>query len=172
VTWTDNIGIRHFELLPGKSNSPPESLTAKARLEIELASSATGTVGENKRISVAEFLSAFNDYAQSHYRREDGTPTHEVDEYKLVIRDVRELYGETSAAGFGPLAVKAVRQRFIDVGWCRTLVNQHVGRLKRAFKWAASEELVSVAVHQALTTVQGLQRGRTTARIGTGRTRR
>lgn len=111
-------------------------------------------------MSVNEVLLAFLDHAERHYRRDDGTQTHEVDEYKLVSRYVRKLYGHTPAAEFGPVALKAVRQAFIDAGWCRSLVNQRVGRVRRIFKQAAAEELVPVAVWQALTTVQGLQRGR------------
>jgi hypothetical protein len=49
LTWTDLLGIRQEKLLPGAFNSP-ESLTAKARLELELATSPTGTLAtDNKR---------------------------------------------------------------------------------------------------------------------------
>jgi integrase len=87
-----------------------------------------------------------------------------VDEYKLVSRYVRQLYGDTPAAAFGPVSLKATRQKFIEVGWCRSLVNRRVGRVRRVFKWAASEELIPVGVHQALATVSGLQRGRSNVR--------
>jgi len=142
-----------------------ESRTAFAKLELELAvaphhSSST----DSKQASVNEVMLAFLDHAEQHYRRADGTQTHEVDEYKLISRHVREVYGETPATEFGPLALKAVRQKFIDAGWCRALVNQRIGRVRRMFKWAASEELLPVAVHQALATVSGLQRGRSKVR--------
>jgi hypothetical protein len=74
------------------------------------------------------------------------------------------LYGHTPAAEFGPKALAAVRQHMIGLGWCRSLINRRVDRIKRAFKWAASEELVPVAIHQALRTLPGLRRGRTEAR--------
>ena len=51
----------------------------------------------------------------------------------------------------------------IDAGWTRKLVNQRVGRVKRVFKWAASEQLIPVATFAALATVTGLQAGRTAA---------
>ncbi len=164
AVWTDSAGERHQRLLPGPFDSA-ESRTAFARLQLELASAplarpVEGTAG----VSVNEVLLAFLDHAERHYRRDDGTQTHEVDEYKLVCRYVRPLYGHSPAAEFGPLALKAVRQKFIDVGWCRALVNQRVGRVRRVFKWAAAEELVPVAVHQALAAVQGLQRGRADVR--------
>ena len=36
-------------------------------------------------------------------------------------------------------------------------------RLRHVFKWAAGEQLIPPAVHQALACVAGLQRGRTKA---------
>jgi integrase len=46
----------------------------------------------------------------------------------------------------------------------RPYINARCARIKRMFRWAASEELVPVSVYQALATVPGLQRGRTMAR--------
>src|SRR5262249_7057581 len=83
---------------------------------------------------------------------------------KYSLRPLRRLYGDTEAAAFGALKLKAVRQDMVDGGWARTLINKRVRRLVRVFKWAASEELVPVAVYQSLATVGGLQKGRTAAR--------
>lgn len=163
LVWTDAIGIRHERLLPGEFGSP-ESLTAKARLELEIAASATANSAPTSDVSVAEVLIAYLEHAKRHYRREDGTHTGELEEYKLVMRHLRELYGETPAANFGPLAMKALRQKFIDQKWCRKTINQRIGRVKRIFKWAVAEELVPPSVHLALSAVGGLQRGRTEAR--------
>jgi hypothetical protein len=62
----------------------------------------------------------------------------------------KALYGHTLARDFGPLALNAVRQKMVDVGLSRGVVNQRVGRVKRIFKWAVAEELVQPGVHQAL----------------------
>jgi hypothetical protein len=70
-------------------------------------------------LTVYEVLLAFLNYADGHYVHPDGTRTHEVVEYRLVARYVRELYGHTPAAEFGPLAPKALRQAFVGRGWCR-----------------------------------------------------
>ena len=80
------------------------------------------------------------------------------------IKPVRELYGLTPAAEFGPLALKATREVMVRRGWCRKLVNQRVNRVRRIFKWAVAEELVPPAVHQALAALPGLQRGRSGVR--------
>ena len=162
--WTDRTGTRQQKLLPGPFDSP-ESRTAFAVLQLELeAAPHQPPGGPAADVSVSEVLLAFLIFAEGHYRRVDGTATNELDEYKLVSRHVRELYGETAAREFGPLALKAVRQRFIDAGWCRGFINQRVGRIRRVFKWAVAEELVPPAVHQALAAVAGLQRGRSKAR--------
>lgn len=107
-------------------------------------------------MTVNEILLAFWRWAEPHYRRADGTPTNELPQYGQTFRVLRPLYGHTRAADFGPVALKAVRRAMVEKGWSRKLINQRVGRVRRVFKWAASEELVPVAVHQALATVAGL----------------
>lgn len=52
----------------------------------------------------------------------------------------------------------------IAQGLCRTEINKRIGRIKRAFKWAVSEELVPASVYHGLQTVAGLKYGRTAAR--------
>jgi integrase len=62
------------------------------------------------------------------------------------------------------MALKVVRQKFVDLKWSRKSINARVERVRRIFKWAVADELVPPAVYQALSSVTGLQRGRTTAR--------
>jgi integrase len=52
----------------------------------------------------------------------------------------------------------------IEAGLCLTTINAHVGRIKRMFRWAASNELVPAVVFHGLQTVEGLRRGRSDAR--------
>ena len=49
-----------------------------------------------------------------------ASPTHEIDEDRLICRSVRELYGTTQAAEFGPLELTAVRPKFLAAGWWRS----------------------------------------------------
>ncbi len=113
--------------------------------------------------TVAELLVGFFAHAEKHYRHKDGTPTSELHNYKVSLRPLREMYDHTPAQEFGPRALKAVRQWMIDRGWCRTQINARVGRIRRVFKWGASEELIPVAVYQSLATLAGLQAGRSAA---------
>jgi integrase len=83
---------------------------------------------------------------------------------RAAMRLVRELYGRTPAKSFGPLALKALRQRMIDKGWCRAYINRQVNRIRRLFRWAVSEELVPADVYHGLQSVEGLRQGKSKAR--------
>lgn len=61
------------------------------------------------------------------------------------------------------MSLKAVLADLEKSGMARTECNRLLGRIKRAFRWAASEELVPVETYRRLRTVDGLRRGHTTA---------
>src|SRR5262245_15309727 len=127
----------------GKYDSP-ESRAEFARILAELATCPTPAqvAGSSPAdITVNELLIGFWRFAQRHYRRPDGSPTNELPQFRQTFRLVRELYGHTPAKEFGPLALKALRQKMIDRGWNRKLVNQRVRRVRRVFKWAVENEL-------------------------------
>ncbi len=90
--------------------------------------------------------------------------TSEVTNIRYALRPVKELYGHTLARDFGPLALKAIQQRFILDRICRDQINQRIGKIKRVFKWAVSEQLIPPSVFQALQSVAGLRAGRTEAK--------
>ncbi len=94
-------------------------------------------------LTVAEVLVAYLRFAEQYYRK-DGRVSPDVGNIRL--------------------ALKPVRREMVAAGLCRKQINHRVGRVVRVFKWAASEELVPGAVHQALRSVAGLQPGRTEAR--------
>jgi integrase len=115
--------------------------------------------------TVAELVVAYVEFANRYYLK-DGKPTDEVRMVKAALKIVRQLYGRTPAAEFGPLALKACRQEMIGLDWCRTHINKQVDRVKRTFKWATENEMIPGTVYEALRCVAGLKRGRTEAREG------
>jgi integrase len=163
VTLPDGLGGRRDVLL-GKHG------TAKSRVEYarviaeweangrRLSAAEASAPG----LSVNELALAYWKFAESYYGldRRSGTAFNIRD----VLRVLKALYGHTPAAAFGPLALKACRAEMVKKGWSRNYVNSQVDRLRRVFRWGASEQLVPAAVHQALKTVEGLRRGRTEAR--------
>lgn len=102
-------------------------------------------------------------YAEEYYRKY-GVPTSEVSSIKRAVAPLLELYGNTEVDIFGPVSLKAYRERLIAADLSRGVINNHVGRVKRMFKWATENEMISSAVHQAVASVGGLRRGRTKAR--------
>src|SRR5262249_1349520 len=119
-------------------------------------------------LTVNEVLLSFWRHAEQHYRREDGSPTGEADNYRDALRPLKARYGHTAARDFGPLALRAVRQEMVKAGLSRGTVNARVNRTGRVFKWPASFELVPPSAYEALRTVAGLQRGRSEARESEG----
>lgn len=112
--------------------------------------------------SIAELCVAYWNFAKGYYRK-DGQPSGSMARIRVAIRALREHYAHTPAADFGPLALQAVRQRFVDRGCSRTYVNHVASAIKRVFRWATAQQLVPVETYQALATVAGLQKGRTKA---------
>lgn len=144
-----------------------ESRVAYTRLLAELATApaplAARPTTPRSGLSVSEVVLAFMRHALDYYRLPGGGHSSQVAEFRLVARALRTAHGDAPAAGFGPLALKEVRQRLVDAGLARVGVNARVGKIKHLFRWAASEELVPGSVYHALQTVAGLRAGRTAA---------
>ncbi|CAK9037567.1 Site-specific tyrosine recombinase XerC [Durusdinium trenchii] len=127
-----------------------------------LANGRESLVSAPDGIYVAELLNRYLKFAKTYYVK-GGKPTGELAGMKDAIRQVERNYPRALVVDFGPLALKAVRQQMIDAGRSRSTINQAVGRIKRIFRWGASEQLIPVAVHQSLATVEGLRRGKSAA---------
>jgi hypothetical protein len=109
-------------------------------------------------LTVSELILTYWRFAEGAYRP-DGETTSELRCIREALRPLRTLYDPTPAANFGPLALKAVRQKMIDRGWCRSHINHQINRLRRVFRGAVSEELVPSSVYEALRSVSGLVPG-------------
>ncbi len=124
-----------------------------------------GAVSTTSRadVTVAEVMAAYLRFAKGYYRKA-GKLTRE---YGLIVEccgHVKGLYSRTRAMDFGPLALKAVRQAMVDADHSRKHINKNIERVRRMFKWAAAEELISATIPQSLAMVAGLRQGRTQAR--------
>jgi integrase len=139
-----------------------ESREAYFRHIAEWEASGRTTPVKADEITVVEVANQFMKWAGGYYVKHDR-PTAEPGNITLALRPLLELYGRTPAAEFGPRAIKAVRQKMVDLGWTRKYTNKQVARIKRMFKWAVAEELVPPAVHHSLTAVTGLKYGRSKA---------
>jgi integrase len=114
-------------------------------------------------LTIVELLARYWKFAEQHYRK-NGQPTGELENVRYAIRPLKKLYGHTRVRDFGPLALKALQLHMIEVDLSRGVINSRIGKIKRAFRWGVSEQLVPPAVLHGLQSVMGLQRGRTDAR--------
>jgi integrase len=166
VTLRDGLGNRRDVLL-GRHDTPESRLEyARVLAEWEAAgrrSSPATSQGGPSSLSVNELIVAYWQWAEKYYRLDEPRFARSGN-LRDVLRVLKELYGHTPAAEFGPLALKVCRNKMVEKGWCRSYTNAQVGKLCRVFKWAAGEQLLPVTVYQALRTVEALRRGRTEAR--------
>jgi integrase len=119
--------------------------------------------GDPAPLSINEMLLQYWHFAQYYYRTAEG-PSKELTCMEHAIRPLKALFGLSRAHEFGPKALKVVRQSMIEADLCRHQINTRINRIRRVFKWAASEELVPPSVTEGLRTVAGLRKGRTAAR--------
>ncbi len=119
--------------------------------------------------SVGELCLTFLKHAEGHYVK-NGKETSELSVIKSVIRPLNEMYGMTPAKDFGPLAMKAVRVKMVELGWVRNTINSGMNRIRRIFKHAVSNELIDPGILQRLQSVAPLLKGRTEARDNAPRT--
>lgn len=128
-----------------------------------LAAGRPATATEQDEISVAELIVRFWNHARRRYVK-NARPTSEQHLFKMALAPVRELYGQTFAVDFGPLALKAVRTKLVERGCARKTVNDNTRRVVRMFRWGVAEQLVPPMVLQALLAVEGLRKGSGDAR--------
>jgi integrase len=161
---TLNDGIRRRCVLLGTYGTA-ESRANYARViaEWEAAGRTLPAAAAVADLTVNELLLAYWRFAENYYRK-NGEPTSQLDRIKRALRPVRELYGHTTARTFGPLSLKACRERMVKDGWTRGYCNSCTGCIKRAFQWGVENELIPPSVHHGLQAVRGLSKGRTDAR--------
>ena len=102
-------------------------------------------------------------YAERYYGFDKNPHRGDAFNLKRSLGILDGLYGNTVAKDFGPLDLRAIQGEMIRIGWCRNMVNHEVGRLKRVFRWAVSEEMVPASVWHGLLACPGLRKGKTEA---------
>lgn len=146
----------------------PESWEKYNRLVAERIAvptpAANAHLDSNERgLTIVELGDAYREWAEGYYAK-NGEATGHIYLIRRAVRALRELYGRTAAKEFGPQKLRAVQGQFVDADCARTYVNKICAEIRRVFKWGVSHELVPSSVYEALRTVDGLKRGRTSAR--------
>jgi integrase len=136
------------------------------------------------RCTVNEVILAYLRHCKGYY---SNSPK-EVDKVVFALRPLKATFGRLPADEFGPLKLKATRDRMLETQkrtverivtegkqkrkekqtltylLARRTINQRIGVVKRMFKWAVENEIVPASIHQALSAVPGLKEGRSSAK--------
>jgi integrase len=118
---------------------------------------------------MVELADAYLEHIEETVRAADERLTsksREACSLRRALGPVRRLYGRTPISAFGPLALKAVREEYLKMGWCRGYINEQVARIVRMVKWGVGNEMAPAHVLEALKAVPGLRRGKTAALEG------
>lgn len=115
-------------------------------------------------LTVAALGKAYLQWARGYYRDADGGPSSGLGPVEAAVKGMINLYGNTPAVAFGPVALRAVRQQMIDADLCRNVINGRVACIKRVYRWAIAEELIPASTLTALAAIEPLRHGRSGAR--------
>jgi integrase len=114
--------------------------------------------------TIADLVRAYKAHAKSYYVDPAGKETHEVQNITYALNVLLECFPNLPCEEFGPLRLKEVRERMIEKKWSRTQINRLICTVRRMFKWAVSEQMVSPVILHGLQSVTALKRGRTKAK--------
>lgn len=159
-TGQARVRFRKRDIYLGKYGSPE----SRDRYDEVLAEWFAENNCDSVTLTIDELCIRFMKHAQEYYRAKDGSSTGEAELVRSALRPLVHLYGTTRARDFGPKKLKAVREEMIRAGRVRTSINAQVHRIRRAFRWAAEEELLPEPVYASLRTVQALKQGRCKAK--------
>jgi len=103
----------------GKYNSE----SSRAAYRRILAEQPKPDESDPQGLTIVELAAAYLDHCDEYY------PAHSTEKTKFLeaIRELRALYGRTSASEFGPKKLKAVRKAMIAADLCCGLINQRIG---------------------------------------------
>jgi len=147
-----------------ESRSKYNRLVASHLRTEPVALAAPGRVHQGAAYPVLRLCDEFFSWAKREYRTPAGEPTGSIENIRVAMRKLFELFADVDASEFGPLALKLYRDELASAGLARSTVNARVGIVKRAFKWATENERIEPNVYHGLAAVSGLRRGRGGAR--------
>lgn len=113
-----------------------------------------------EKLTILELADAYLDHAAVYYGKPTGGQTSSYSAIEMALRGVLKLYGNVPAVQFGPNALRAVRQTWIDRGNAITTINGYANAVRAMFKWGVAHEMIPPETHAALCSLSGLRRGR------------
>jgi integrase len=157
------IQINGHRIYLGVYNSPESKEKYRRYInQLVISGSTIEIIGPDKSPTINSLILKYYRSAQTYYVK-NGQTTDEVYGIRAALNRLQQLYGRTVAKDFGPKAFKLVREAMIQEGLSRKYINKSMERIRRMFRWAVAEELLSSSVSHALESLPGLRKGRSKA---------
>ena len=114
--------------------------------------------------TVSQLMAAYLVHVDEYYGHKSAEWYH----VRSFMKGLRKHFGALPAYEFKAKKLKELREHWIEQGWSRKYINEHVARLKRMYKWACSEEYkwacseetVPTDVYHSLCSVVSLRSGK------------
>lgn len=90
--------------------------------------------------TVALLCDEFLNWAEREYRRGDGQPTGSVENVRLALRTLFDLFADVAAEDFGPKSPVLYQESLAGRGLSRSTTNDRTRIVRQAFKWAVRGE--------------------------------
>ena len=87
-------------------------------------------------VAVADVVAAFLEGHETYYVGPDSRQTGELGNYRQAFGVLLERFAVLPADEFSPRRLKELQGSMIERGWCRTVINDQIRRLKRTFRGA------------------------------------
>lgn len=141
----------------GKYGSPDSLARYRAFLaDFQAGGGSVSPPAHGRPLSVGELAELYLAREEARFGLK-GKPAYEA-RYSMLA--LTTCHAALEARTFGPRALKQVQERLVREGkLARSEVNRRVNRIRAAFKWAVSEELIPPECLVALQSVPGLRYG-------------
>lgn len=114
--------------------------------------------------TVNDVCDAWIVHAAEYYRDGEGQATSQARNSSMDVRLLREMYGTQFVSDLTHADMLALRDALVRSGLRRTTVNSRMGTVRRMWKWALSEALITATVKAELSQVEPLKRFRSAAK--------
>lgn len=123
---------------------PQQAAALRARYE----TLAGGRCALDAELTVRALYERFLTHAQREYSQRRGSTT--ATNFRDAMRQALELYADLPARDFGPLQLRAVREYMRDCGYAARTINDRIHRIRQAWRWAVTLDLVDSSAWEAL----------------------
>lgn len=158
-----NIPLR----LPGSDSALPEGkgrdMAESLAWRIWEKTTRESIKRESTPSTLADVSIRFLAWAETYYKRSDGSPTGEARNCEVAMRSLVGPYGNIPIDEVCYSDIVSARDLLVEHGFTRGVVNQRVGIWKRFFAWALENRLCEAHTKSDVWAITNLRQGRSEA---------